>query len=87
MLSRRKNHYFQLNASMDVWTLGMILLHCLCLEFRRDTDSTESVEEIVAMYKRQSGPSLVNVDEELKENLEFDEPDEEEEDQRSDADS
>lgn len=80
MLGRRKNHYFQLNASMDVWTLGMILLHCLCLEFRRDADHQESAEEIVALYKRQSGPSLINVDEELKASLEFDDPEEEEED-------
>ena len=65
---------------MDVWTLGMILLHCLCLEFSGDTESSESVEEIVALYKRCNGPSLINVDEECKENLEFDEPDEEEED-------
>lgn len=42
MTRRQKNsaggYIFQLNNSMDVWTLGMILLHCMCLEYKRPDD-------------------------------------------------
>ena len=66
---RKPSHLFQLNNSMDVWTLGMILLHCLCLEYRRSEGESEAdksvdtVEEILSMYLKVKGPSLINLEE------------------------
>ena len=43
---------FQLNSSMDVWTLGMILLHCSCLEYSKTEENVDTFEEIVNMYMK-----------------------------------
>lgn len=58
---------------MDVWTLGMILLHCLCLEYRRGEGENEAdknvdtVEEILSLYLKVKGPSLINLEEDAAE--------------------
>lgn len=44
---------------MDVWTLGMILLQCLSLEFRNEGLSKRSIEELMKFYKGHSYPSLI----------------------------
>ena len=58
-------HIFQLNNSMDVWTLGMILLHCMCLEYKRPEDEFDTFEEILNLYMKAQGPSLIDLEEKI----------------------
>lgn len=53
----------QLNSSMDVWTLGMILLHCMCLDYKKA--DTDTFEEILAAFAQQQSPSLINLEEKI----------------------
>lgn len=58
-------HVFQLNNSMDVWTLGMMLLHCMCLEYKRPEEEFDTFEEVVNLYLKVQGPSLINLEEKI----------------------
>ena len=51
---------FQLNSSMDVWTLGMILLHCMCLEYKKAEYEKDTFDEILNLQMQVNGPSLIN---------------------------
>jgi hypothetical protein len=53
---------FQLNSSMDVWTLGMILLHCLCLEYKKAEYETNTFDEILNLIMKVKGNSLITFD-------------------------
>ena len=64
ILKSRRKDFFQLSCSMDVWTLGMILLHCLCLDYRRDDGPSENVDEMLSLYRKAQGPSLINLEDE-----------------------
>jgi serine/threonine protein kinase len=57
------NSKFQINCSMDVWTLGMILLHCLCLEYKKAEYETNTFDEILSLYLKVKGPSLITFEE------------------------
>ena len=50
---------------MDVWTLGMILLHCMCLEYKRPEDEFDTFEEILNLYIKAQGPSLIDLEEKI----------------------
>jgi serine/threonine protein kinase len=56
---------FQLNSSMDVWTLGMILLHCICIEYRKAEDDQDTFEEILGIYQKIQTRSLINFEEKI----------------------
>jgi len=53
---------FALNSNMDVWTLGMILLHCMCLTYFPDDNEVITFDKIFALLKKTSGPSLINTE-------------------------
>ena len=46
---------FQLNSSMDIWTLGMIILHCLCLEYKKAEYETNTFDELLNLYMKVKG--------------------------------
>lgn len=48
---------------MDIWTLGMILLHCLCLEYKKVEYEDNSFDEILSLYMKVQGPSLITFEE------------------------
>ena len=48
---------------MDIWTLGMILLHCLCLEYKKAEYETNTFDEILNLYMKVKGNSLITFDE------------------------
>ena len=50
---------------MDIWTLGMMLLHCMCLEYKRPEDEFDTFEEIINMYLKVQGQSLINLEEKI----------------------
>ena len=50
---------------MDIWTLGMILLHCLCLDYQKSDDESHSMEEILTVYHNSQTSSLVNLEEKI----------------------
>lgn len=56
---------FQLNSSMDVWTLGMILLHCSCLEYSKTEETVDTFEEIVNLFMKMQNGSLINLEDKL----------------------
>lgn len=59
-------HSFQLNNSMDVWTLGMILLHCVCLEYKKPENEFQTIDELINFYFNKSRSiSLINVEEKI----------------------
>lgn len=58
-------HIFQLNNSMDIWTLGMILLHCMCLEYKKPEYEYDTFEEILNLYIKAQGPSLINLEDKI----------------------
>mmetsp|Transcript_15683 Transcript_15683/g.24064 ORF Transcript_15683/g.24064 Transcript_15683/m.24064 type:complete len:89 (+) Transcript_15683:1119-1385(+) len=51
---------------MDMWGLGMILLHCICLDYHKGSEDT--IEEILNIYSvfKAKGPSLVNLEDKLR---------------------
>ena len=56
---------FQLNSSMDVWTLGMIMLHCVCLEYKKVEYEKDTFDEILSEFKKVNGPSLINFEDKV----------------------
>lgn len=56
---------FQLNSSMDVWTLGMILLHCVCLEYKKAEYGKDTFDEILSLFVKVNGPSLINFEDKV----------------------
>ena len=51
---------------MDVWTLGMILLHCICLDYKRPDNDYQTVEELNNFYFNKSkSNSLINLEEKI----------------------
>lgn len=57
---------FQLNSSMDVWTLGMIILHCVCLEYKKSENEFQTIDELINFYFNKSkSQSLINVEEKI----------------------
>jgi hypothetical protein len=59
-------HNFQLNSSMDVWTLGMIILHCVCLEYKKSENEFQTIDELINFYFNKSkSQSLINVEEKI----------------------
>lgn len=54
-----QGYKFQLNCTMDVWTLGMIILHCTCLSYKQNDFETGTFEEILSLYQQSKGQSLI----------------------------
>ena len=50
---------------MDVWTLGMILLHCACLAYTKTEENVDTFEEIVNLLLKMQTPSLINLEDKL----------------------
>ena len=50
---------------MDVWTLGMILLHCSCLEYSKTEETVDTFEEIVNLFMKMQNGSLINLEDKL----------------------
>ena len=65
MLQLPGGQVIQLNSSMDTWTLGMILLHCMCLEYQKTEFAQDTFEEILGIFMKVSSPSLINVEEKI----------------------
>lgn len=59
----------EMNNTMDVWTLGMIMLHCMCLSYEEDPSCPETFDSLLNIYQQAKGPSLINL--ENKEKQEF----------------
>ena len=59
-------HLFQLNSSMDSWVLGMILLHCICLDYKKSSTQQDSFEEILNIFLKAKGPSLINFEDKIR---------------------
>lgn len=59
-------HNFQLNSSMDVWTIGMILLHCVCLEYKKPENEFQTIDELINFYfNKARSHSLINLEEKI----------------------
>ena len=52
MAANGQQNIFQLNSSMDVWTLGMILLHCMCLEDKKSEYDQDTFQEILNLQMK-----------------------------------
>ena len=51
---------------MDVWTLGIILLHCVCLEYKKPENEYQTIDELVNFYFNKSRTnSLINMEEKI----------------------
>ena len=61
----QKNQNLQLNNSMDIWTLGMIMLHCMCLTYKQSDYEEDTFEEILQLLMQVKGGSLINFEEKL----------------------
>lgn len=59
----------EMNNTMDVWTLGMIMLHCMCLGYEEDQACPSTFDSLLNIFQQAKGPSLINL--ETKEKQEF----------------
>lgn len=48
------------SCNSDVWTLGMILLHCMCLTYQQEEGIT--ADSLLSLYKKAKGQSLINLE-------------------------
>lgn len=48
---------------MDIWTLGMILLHCVCLTYKQEVE--DIFEELLSLIQKFKGTSLINFEEKI----------------------